>query len=571
MKTKETIEISSLIKMITLEANVQYARYKSEVESPLSSIVDSGDALGPLVLKVKVSLFRIVLSGSAYYSRFRPGDRVELRVQRQNTDFSDNLIRDWQVIAVGYPSPGRIEVVIQGEKPLELDSKTEVFLFKNNSYSFSQTLIAKIKEVAFSNDPILLGSGSFHLKTDDEKFHELYENLNTVQKNAIDFLVSNNLNGAVQGPPGTGKTQILRALVTLAIKSNMKVCMASFTHAAVDNLISRMIVGNLVDDWVRIGEPNRIDVDGYLQNIDGHSYISPNFSDEINESRLFGCTLHKLAHNFKAAPKFDLLVLDEAGQVPIYFWPLIQRITKRVILVGDQFQLPPVFSANHAGLPFDNLFSSVIDDDTPMLETQYRMRREIQAWSSEKFYKGKLVPHSSVEDRDFFEGNRAFFTDKFVAPKRFDSTDKGRTSKAEANFIAEKIEQLVRDKIDLERIGVICPYRAQAGTVNATLQNRLGVDVASKILVDTVERFQGREKEAIFLSFGISNPSDADLKFLNDSRRLNVSVTRAKSRFYCLFDTELWNRTNNLKFDNINEFLRWTTFGKTNIKRAASS
>jgi len=128
---------------------------------------------------------------------------------------------------------------------------------------------------------------------------------------------------------------------------------------------------------------------------------------------------------------------------------------------------------------------------------------------------------------------------------------------------------LQKAKIFIERFWVICPYRAQAGTVNATLQNRLGTEVASKVLVDTVERFQGQEKEAIFLSLGSNGENLDDLKFLSDSKRLNVSITRAKSRFFCLFDGNLIQKSKAPQTEDLNEFLRWVTLGKTNIRRAA--
>lgn len=567
MKPKTKIEKDSFIKMIEAERRAEYQRYRFEIESPLSRICDSSDALGPLNLKEKLGLTRWRLAGEIFYCRFRPGDSVEIRIKNHKADSSNNLSYDWKVETVVYPAPGRIEVIISGSKPIDEEGVQEVFLFKNPSSRFNNLLIKKLSEMSDSGEASLLGTGFYNLSTQDSKYREFYGKLNGTQQNAIEYLISNNLNGAIQGPPGTGKTTLLQAVITLALNSKMRVCITSLTHTAVDNLMGPIVSNNFSHEWIRVGDSDRIRKE-YYKGFDQVDFVSKQFSKSINESDLIGSTLHKLAYN-KSAPKVDLLVIDEAGQVPVYFWPFIQRLAKRVVLVGDQYQLPPVLAAKHANLPFDNVFSLLIDSDTPMLETQYRMRREIQAWSSEKFYKGKLTPHSSVAERDFFDHNPTFITDGFVVPKHFDSATSGRTSINEADFITDKVERLLKNHTDLKNVGVICPYRAQAGTVNATLQNRLGTEEASKVLVDTVERFQGQEKEAIFLSLGSNGKNLDELRFLSDPKRLNVSVTRAKSRFFCLFDSNLIQRSKAPHTEDLNEFLRWVTLGKTSIRRAA--
>ncbi|WP_413613241.1 DEAD/DEAH box helicase [Bdellovibrio sp. HCB-110] len=568
MKPIAAVEINALVKMIDSENRAEYSRYIYETTAPLSRICESADALGPLHLKEKLSFTRWKLSGEVFYSRFRPGDRVEVRIKKPNADLSLQLSKDWKVENISYPSPGKIEMVISGVRPLDVDGIQEIFLFRSSSTLFNNILRKKLYEISSSKEEVLLGTGAYTLFTKDRKFKEHYERLNNTQKNAIEYLIDGNLSGAIQGPPGTGKTHLLKALIVLALQSNMKVCVTSFTNAAVDNLLGRVVVDKFSYDWVRVGDPDKVRKELYPKDIGELNFISTAFGEEVKESNLIGATLHKLAFN-KSAPKVDLLVIDEAGQVPIYFWPFIQRLARRVVLVGDQFQLPPVLAAKHAELPCDNVFSLLIGEETPMLETQYRMRSEIQAWSSEKFYKGKLTPHTSVASRDFFADSPAFLTDGFVVPKKIESHTSEKSSLNEANFIADKIEKLRRSKGSVESIGVICPYRVQAGLVNATLQNRLGVDEASKVLVDTVERFQGQEREAIFLSFGSAGAAEDELSFLSDPKRLNVSITRAKSRFYCLFNSQLWENSRSAHSEDLNEFLRWMTYGRTSIKRAA--
>lgn len=568
MKPKIKIETNALLKMIQTEKRAEYARYKFEIESPLSSICDSGDALGPLVLAEKLGFSRWRLSGEFFYCRFRAGERVEIRAQKPNADISVQFSDGWKVETIKYPAPGKIELIVSGEKPLDDDQVKEIFLFKSSSSSFKNMFIKKIREMPSSDATILLGRGKYDLAVKNPQFVELYEKLNDVQKSAIHYLVGNNLSGAVQGPPGTGKTHLLQTVISLALHSDMRVCVASFTHSAVDNLLGKIVGDDFKHEWARVGDSGRVRKELYQKNTENINFISPSFKMEESDPKLVGSTLHKLALGNNSL-KFDLLVIDEAGQVPLFFWPFIQRMANRLVLVGDQFQMPPVLSSRQETLPFDNVFSLCISDETPMLEIQYRMRREIQAWSSEKFYKGKLIPHVSVANRDYFSHSPAFLTDGFVVPKQFVSDSSGKYSKKEADFIADKIDKLIKGKENINNVGVICPYRAQAGVVNAALQNRFGVDVASKILVDTVERFQGQEKEAIFLSFGSAGKSQEDLRFLSDPRRLNVSVTRAKSRFYCLYNADLFENSYGAQSRDLNEFLRWVRHGKTYIKKAA--
>ncbi len=569
MEPKAKIDAESLIRMIQAEERAEYHRYKFETESPLSRMCESADALGPLVLTEKLGFTQWKVSGNIFYSRFRSGDRVEVRVQKTNADRSVRLVDGWRVDAVNYPSPGKIELIISGERPFEDDKIKEVFLFKSSSSMFKNLLLKKIRDIPLSKGASLLGHGNYDLSVEDVKFKKIYEQLNDTQKSAVHHLVGNNLSGAIQGPPGTGKTQLLQAVIRLALSSNMRVCVTSFTNAAVDNLLGKYVRGEFDHDWVRVGDSGRVRKELYGEDFQKTNFVSPNFrilQDE--EYNLVGSTLHKLAFN-SSSLEFDLLIIDEAGQVPLFFWPFIQRLAKRLVLVGDQFQLPPVLTAQHPNLPCDSIFSLFVNDETPMLETQYRMRREIQAWSSEKFYRGKLFPHVSVSNRDYFDNNPAFLTDSFVVPKMFDSENTKKCSQKEADYITDKVERIVKSRESLGTVGIICPFRSQAGVINAALQNRLGVAAASKVLVDTVERFQGQEREAIFVSFGSSGSSQEELRFLSDPRRLNVAVTRAKSRFYCLFDKGLFEQSQRGQSQDLNEFLQWVRYGRALIKRAA--
>ncbi len=566
MNTNTNVDLGSLIKFIENENNAEYSFYSSEVNSPLSKLCDNFSVLGPILIKSQLTPNRVILQGKHFYYKFRPGDRVEIRTRKSNSDLSSNVSYNWMVEDIFYPAPGTIEIMISSEHPTELDSKKEYFLFNSLNINFNKLMIKKLADTA-SKQPVL-GSGLYHLDLKNPTFKKLFDELNWSQKRAIEYLYDHNLSGAIQGPPGTGKTQLLKAVLRLALNANMTVAIASFTNAAVDNLLGRWVHFESSENWLRISKPEKVKKDLYPNQTDFNSRIANTFPTGETDFSVIGTTLHKLALNSRA-PRFDLLLIDEAGQVPVYFWPFIQRLANRVIMVGDQFQLPPISKNSEYNLPFESTFSLVYDSNTPMLETQYRMRKEIQTWSSEKFYQGKLQAHPSVEQRDFFQDSKAFANDRIVNSKSFTSGDFGKSSKYEAEFVSSKIYQVIKNGVDSKHVGVICPYRVQAGAVIASLQNTLGVELASKIMVDTVERFQGQEKEAIFLSLGASGKDLSELEFLSDIRRLNVSVTRARSRFFCVYEKDLLENADRRNVYDLKEFLSWINDGSTPIRRAA--
>lgn len=569
MLNKNWVDIQPLIKMIERERQGEYNRYLFEAQSPLSSLCDSAEVLGPLLVLEKVDLDRYKLSGHSFYSRFRQGDRVELRQQILGSDLSEEYSKDWQIESLIYTAPGALEIIIKSSKLAEIDINKEVFLFKESSILFSNILRKKIQEISSHDYQILLGTKTYNLALQNQDYQNHLQGLNTVQQDAVRYLISNNMNGAIQGPPGTGKTQLLKTVVSLALNTGMKVCVASFTNAAVDNLMGRLVRDEFKFNWVRVGAPERVNRVQYEAKFQKPGFTSPSFQDDDNQISLFGTTLHKLAFNFKNTPRFDLLVVDEAGQVPVYFWPFLAKLAHRIVMVGDQFQLPPVLNSKHSELPFDNVFSMYLQKESPMLELQYRMRTEIQAWSSEKFYKGKLKPHDSVAARDFFAHNPATLADRAINMVGVGHHTTGKTSKEEADFITDKIEKLLKTGVNPIAVGVICPYRMQAGIINSNLQNRLGPQVASEILVDTVERFQGQEREAIFISMGSAGATKEELQFLSNPRRLNVSITRAKSKLYCSYNPNLLVNSTSGSSQSLAEFLQFLKDGRTKITRVA--
>ena len=371
----------------------------------------------------------------------------------------------------------------------------------------------------------------------------------------------------MQGPPGTGKTYLLKAIVKLALKQNLTIGIAAFTHAAVDNAFSRIVSEN-IDAGIRIGHKEKIRKDLY-KNFEKINTVKDFYSLRGSENKysIYAATLHSWSLSYKT-PHVDLLIVDEAAQAPIYFEPFLRKIGNRIVMLGDQKQLPPVLSVDIKDLPTKDIFSMPLKDAPPMLKIQYRMNSDIQSWSSAKFYGNQLKPHESVAERDIvsnYSPNNALISNSRVTMHTHSGKSSKYANEKEASQVADLIYELhEKADVSLNEIGVVTPYRMQAGAICAKMQSKYGVRDMGKVLVDTVERFQGQEKEVIILSFGVDDDSSKgeDKPFLGDGRRLNVSVTRAKSRFYCFSSEDLKNQENVKppKTSYLKDFLGWCDY-----------
>jgi len=209
-----------------------------------------------------------------------------------------------------------------------------------------------------------------------------------------------------------------------------------------------------------------------------------------------------------------------------------------------------------------------------MLEIQYRMNEKIQEWSSKRFYEGRLIPDESHRERDILRGRDTLsgrMGSKMVNMIAHTGYSSYNANRLEASRVADLVWALKTEgSLPLEEIGIVTPHRAQAGAICAALQEKIGLLDTQRVLVDTVERFQGQEREAMILSLSVER--DVSLKgdrgFLGDGRRLNVAVTRAKSRFYCLAPKKLIENTKRQKnAEHLRSFLSWCGAGNAHAAK----
>ncbi len=537
---KFDVQISELATFIGKEVTHDNRYFKSLKTAEVEDLITNGDVLGPLLVKGRDDRTGnlILEAKNVFFSRFRAGDSVEITVVDPAAKrFVDKAFGTTKVNSVRFPAPGILQLLVPG-KSIPLQSGIEVFALPTSMGSIKKLMAQKLRDQEYN--PISVEKTEINSLAIKRSFNTETEKLNETQNEALRFLVDEDMNGLVQGPPGTGKTHLLVSLIRTAINSGLRVGLGSLSHSAVDNALSKILKSGIAPDrCVRVSSERNKVVSSLYSPIGIDSLIERSLSDCEENEQLYAATMHSWVLSNRL-PEIDLLVIDEASQVPIYFYPFLEKICARVIMFGDHKQLPPVIQVLDHALPNEDIFSYTIERGKyPMLEMQYRMNENIQDWSSNRFYGGKLQPDESVRYRDVLAGKA--YDDVLLknGTVKLITHNGGSTSKAnllEASKVADLVANLRNQGgLALNEIGIVSPYRAHAGAICAKLQEKLGLEDSQNILVDTVERFQGQEREAILFSLGVESEiaRRGDKEFLGDGRRLNVAVTRAKSRFFC--------------------------------------
>ena len=247
---------------------------------------------------------------------------------------------------------------------------------------------------------------------------------------------------------------------------------------------------------------------------------------------------------------FNTIFMDEAAQAlePAAWIPILKA--NRVIFAGDHFQLPPTIKSHEAaknGLEV-TLFEKAIKriQADVMLQEQYRMHEKIMLFSGEYFYKGKLFSNEKVRFWKVFDEDQPVeFVDTSGTGyfEQVDSEMKSSYNKEEVNLLFRHFHSYL-DKVrtfgkldEIESIGIISPYKAQVGLLKDKFdeENSDGF-LAQKIAINTVDSFQGQERDIIYISMVRSNEK-GEIGFLSDIRRMNVAMTRAKKKLVIIGDS----------------------------------
>jgi DNA replication ATP-dependent helicase Dna2 len=223
-----------------------------------------------------------------------------------------------------------------------------------------------------------------------------------------------------------------------------------------------------------------------------------------------------------------MAIVDEAGQLtePLTLGLIVRA--RRFVLIGDDRQLPPVVRTRGlANSMFERLKRDT--DAVTLLETQYRMHPEIMNVSNRLFYGGRLKSGVTAQERTPPDGPDG--TPVLFLP--VESQRDGRSNAEEARVVVDLVRSLTSSRrIHPESIGVVSPFRAQVVLLRQMLSG-------TGVTVDTVERFQGGERDIMILSF-VRNRGTG---FVFDDRRLNVAITRARRKLVLVAHPALFQQS----------------------------
>jgi ATP-dependent RNA/DNA helicase IGHMBP2 len=271
--------------------------------------------------------------------------------------------------------------------------------------------------------------------------------------------------------------------------------------------------------------------------------------DLIAKAQVITATLVGSNHYTVKKLKYHTVVMDEAGQSlePAAWIPVLKA--QKLILAGDHYQLSPTIKSNVAaknGLSTTLLEKCVAlhPEAVILLEEQYRMNESIMGYSSKVFYHNRLKAHPSVAKHLLFSGDLPLeFVDTAGCgfEEKIDGTSS--TNPDEAAFLFKHLHHLVTglklhyDVKEFPTMAVISPYKQQIHLLKEQLLHSPALHIyGDKISVNTIDSFQGQERDIVYISMTRSNVQGA-IGFLSDIRRMNVAMTRARKKLVIIGDS----------------------------------
>lgn len=398
----------------------------------------------------------------------------------------------------------------------------------------------------------------------------------------------------LQGPPGTGKTSVmLRNLVEhLFNTTDETLLVLAFTNRAVDEICSALKRISEDFPFLRLGGKETSEHPDKLLSVIAHEISIEELKLKLEQTRVIVSTVSSVNSNpeILKLKRFSTAIIDEASQLLEPHIIGILAAVNRFILIGDEKQLPAVVVQNERGAAVHNshldeihltdlrvsLFERLLKccisngwtDGYGMLTRQARMHADIQHFPSVMFYDGRLEPMNDRQYSDYTIENslsqhsptfaneniyslspnviEKLNTNRMIyIPSKREHRPKVHRGEAEiASAIITHIASQYGEEFTASTVGVITPFRAQIAEIYALLPPKL----RTKVTIDTVERYQGSERDIIILSCAVNHTSGlraaqslVEIGELLIDRKLNVALTRARQQFILLGCEEiLW-------------------------------
>ncbi|MGV8138981.1 MAG: AAA domain-containing protein [Mangrovibacterium sp.] len=425
--------------------------------------------------------------------------------------------------------------------------------------------------------------------------------LNRSQEKAVNQVLRAKEVSVIHGPPGTGKTTTLVEAVYETLRRENQVLVCAQSNLAVDWISEKLLDRGV--NVLRIGNPTRVnekmlsftyekrfeshpcypalrnarkafrEASTRLKNSQGTKRKSVRnqlheLKDQVvrwellinkqlfGESRAIACTLIGASHKLLNGKRFSTLFIDEASQaLEAACWVAIAK-SDRIILAGDPSQLPPTIKCYEAAKEgLDRTLIQRLKQRKPetvtMLDIQYRMHEIIMRFPSFWFYRNQLKAAPEVSQRHipnddapiaWYDTADCEFTEETM------NGNLGRINKSEAKLMVSQlqyyIEKIGADRVMDERIdfGVISPYRLQVQYIRQLIKGKDFFQPFRRLItIHTVDGFQGQERDVIFISLVRAN-NEGNIGFLNDLRRMNVAITRARMKLIIYGDAPTLTR-----------------------------
>lgn len=454
--------------------------------------------------------------------------------------------------------------------------------------ALSATMEAKNNRLAALRDT-LLGSLVPHYRN-QPSLHLPW--LNQQQEIAVNEVLRAQDMAIVHGPPGTGKTTTLVEAIYETLHRENQVMVCAPSNTAVDWIAEKLTDRGL--HVLRVGNPTRVNDKmlsfTYERRFEAHpdypelwnirkairELRSPETKKKNNrtgnrnrlqelqerattleikinrslfdEARVIACTLTGSANRVLERKHFTTLFIDEASQaLEAACWIAIGK-AERVVFAGDHCQLPPTVKCPEAaqgGLAYSLMqkVSTRHPSTVSLLEIQYRMHEDIMAFPSRWFYHNRLKAAPEVRQRGILQYDIPlvwYDTSDCSSQEETVGESQSRINKTEARILLERLciytKKIGENRILNEHIdfGLISPYKAQVRYIRHLIRKEPAFKTfRSLISVNTVDGFQGQERDVILISLVRAN-EEGQIGFLNDLRRMNVAITRARMKLIIL-------------------------------------
>jgi DNA replication ATP-dependent helicase Dna2 len=328
----------------------------------------------------------------------------------------------------------------------------------------------------------------------------------------------------------------LAHLVKLLVADGQRVLVTALTHNAIHNVLNKIFK---VDEDIPVC---KIGVDRHLGDLkvpNFENFDQSHFGD-LSGGYIIGATPFAIQTQRLANVEFDVVLFDEASQVTLPLAIMGMLAGNKYVFVGDENQLPPVTILSEAQLKQTSIFAYLADrGNETTLNITYRLNDVLADWPSRSFYENDLTPSPTAAKRRLQLSNKESRWDFVLDPASpavfLDLCHRNTTvrSRREAEIVVELILALLDHNLSPDEIGVVVPYRAQSRLIRSLLRRTIKEEASwSQIIVDTVERMQGQEREVVLVSFATASPTFASqmADFLFQPQRLNVAATRPRTK-----------------------------------------